>query len=141
MRRGFTLLEVLIAITLMAIVTAAALPRWSRVQDRLAVARASSRAASFYHVARYAAIMRAQRVRLEFGATELRAVYEGVRDSVFLRWPGPAQDGVALAVSRPVIRIAANGLGHGAANTRLILRRGAAADTLTTSRLGRLKRW
>jgi hypothetical protein len=40
-----------------------------------------------------------------------------------------------------VIRVGPNGIGWGAANTQLILRRGAAAESLTTSRLGRLKWW
>ncbi len=55
--------------------------------------------------------------------------------------PGPARHGVTLTASRSVIRIYSNGMGLGAANTKLVVRRGAAAESLTTSRLGRLKRW
>jgi len=116
-------------------------PRWGALRDRLTVDRATREVASFYQTARYGAIMRAQPVRIEFGAASLRAVYEGVRDSTFLTRPGPARLGVTLDASRPVIRISPNGIGYGAANTSLVLSRGSAADTLTTSRLGRLKRW
>jgi len=35
---------------------------------------------------------------------------------------------------------AASGLGYGASNLRVIVRRGASADTITVSRLGRVKR-
>lgn len=141
MRTGFTLAELVVVLATLGVVLLLAAPRWASIRDRQAVARATAEVASFYHVARYAAIMRAQPVRLEFSPRELRAVYEGVRDSTFLIRPGPARDGVGLAASRPVIRIAPNGMGYGAANTRLVLSRGDAADTLTTSRLGRLKRW
>jgi hypothetical protein len=48
---------------------------------------------------------------------------------------------VSFRASRPVIRLYPNGFGLGAANTKIVLERGAAAESLTTSRLGRLKRW
>jgi prepilin-type N-terminal cleavage/methylation domain-containing protein len=141
MRRGYTLLELLVVLTIFGILLALVAPRWSGHRDRLAVHRATTEVASFYHTARYAAILRARPVRLEFAAAGLRAVYESPADSTFLERPGPDRHGVALEASRAVIRIGPDGLGFGAANTRLVLRRGAAADTLTTSRLGRLKRW
>jgi len=141
MHRGFTLLELLIVLAILGILLALLAPRWSRQRDRLAVHRAATEVGSFYHTARFAAILRARQVRMEFAADGLRAVYEGVTDSTFLARAGPDRHGVALEASRAVIRIGPDGLGSGAANTRLVLRRGAAADTLTTSRLGRLKRW
>jgi hypothetical protein len=69
------------------------------------------------------------------------AVYEAALDSTFLVRPGPARHGVVLLASRAVIRLDPTGLGFGAANSTLVLRRGAVAESLTTSRLGRLKRW
>lgn len=141
MRRGFTLIELLVVLTIAGVLLALLVPRWALSRDRLAVQRATAEVASFYHTARYAAILRARQVRMEFGAANLRAVYEGVTDSTFLMRAGPARHGVAFGVSRATIRIAPNGMGYGAANTRLVLSRGGAADTLTTSRLGRLKRW
>jgi prepilin-type N-terminal cleavage/methylation domain-containing protein len=141
MRRGYSLLELLVVLTLLGILLALLAPRWSGQRDRLAVHRATTEVASFYHAARYGAILRARPVRLEFAADGLRAVYESPGDSTFLERAGPARHGVALEATRSVIRIGPDGLGFGAANTRLVLRRGAAADTLTTSRLGRMKRW
>jgi len=141
MRRGFTIVELVVVMAMIGTLTGLLAPRWGALRDRLAVDRATREVASFYQTARYGAIMRAQSVRIEFGAVSLRAVYEGVRDSTFLLRPGPSRLGVTLDASRPVIRISPNGIGYGAANTRLVLSRGASADTLTTSRLGRLKRW
>lgn len=131
----------MVVLAVMGIVSAYAVPRLGRWLDRLAVHRATTELVSFYNRARMTAIFRSSTVRLEFTAGSLRAVLEGVSDTVVISEPGPARHGVRLTASRSVIRIYPNGFGRGAANTRLIVARGAAADTLTTSRIGRLKRW
>ena len=141
MRRGVTLAELAVVLAIVGTLCALALPRVTRWLDWIAVDRATTEVASFYATARFAAIYRDQRVRLEFRADSLRAVFEGVTDSVFLRRPGPARRAVRLTASRAIVRIGPTGLGFGAANTKLVLRRGAVAESLTTSRLGRLKRW
>ena len=141
MPRGYTLVELLVVVTIVSLGLALLAPRWGGHRDRLAVHRATAEVASFYHAARFSAILRARQVRVEFATAGLRAVYEGATDSAFLLQPGPGRHGVTLTASRETIRISPNGVGYGAANTRLVLRRGAAADTLTTSRLGRLKWW
>ncbi len=141
MQRGVTLMELVVVLVIVGTLSALAFPRAAGWLDWIAVDRATGEVASFYTTARFAAIYRSQRVRLELREDSLRAVFEGVTDSVFLRWPGPVRHGVRLTASRTVIRILPNGLGFGAANTKLVLRRGVAAESLTTSRLGRLKRW
>jgi prepilin-type N-terminal cleavage/methylation domain-containing protein len=140
MRRGFSLLELVVVLGVTGTLLAIAVPPVVRWRDGATVRQAAWEVISFYHTARYAAILRATRVRLEFAPDTLTAVYEGATDSTFLGRSGPSRLGVALTVTRPVIEIAPNGLGWGAANTTLVFRRGAAADTLTTSRLGRLRR-
>ena len=139
--RGVTLLELLIAIVAVGTLTAIIAPRFAQVRDRLATERAARDLVTFYRQARYAAIYRGTRVRMEFGPDTLRAVYESVTDSVFLSRPGPSRHGVTLSASRPVIRIYPNGFGYGAANTKLVVRRGMAAESVTTSRMGRVKKW
>lgn len=139
--RGVTLLEMLVVLVVVAALLALAAPRFVRVRDGLATDRAARELALFYAQARYGAILRGTRVRIEFGADSLRAVYESVYDSVFIRRPGPARHGVSFTASRSVIRIYPNGFGLGAANTKLVVQRGMAAESLTTSRLGRMKRW
>lgn len=135
------MLELAMVLAIVGLLSALAFPRAAGWLDRIAVSRAAGEIAAFYQTARFGAIFRSQRVRLELGQDTLRAVFEGPSDSVFLRWSGPARHGVSLAATRAVIRIQSNGLGLGAANTKLVLKKGMAAESLTTSRLGRLKRW
>jgi Tfp pilus assembly protein FimT len=141
MRRGFTTIELMVILGIAGMVLVLALPRWSVVRDATAVRQAALEVATFYNVARQSAVLRATRVRVEFGSDTLRAVYEAAADSIFLVQAGPARHGVSLTASRAAVRVDPTGMGYGAANTKLVLRRGAAAESLTTSRLGRLKRW
>lgn len=131
----------LIVLAVIGIVAAVSTPRLAGWRDGFATRRAVHELASFYAQARLAAVFRGGRVRLEIREDTLKAALETRSDSVLLRLPGPAAHGVALSASRSVIRLGPTGLGWGAANTKLVLRRGAAVESLTTSRLGRLKRW
>lgn len=140
MRRGFTLIELLIVICIIGVVAGIGAARIGPMVDRLAVARAVNRMTAFYNTGRMSAVWKGSRVRMELGTDSLVGVFEGQTDSTFLVMSGPAADGVSLTVSRPVVRIQPNGLGLGAANTKLVFKRGEAADSLATSRLGRLRR-
>ena len=140
-RDGYTLLEVVVVCTVVGLMTMLVAPRFAAVRDWLVVDRVAQEVASFYYQARQAAMLKMTRVRIEFGPDSLVAVYEGSADSTFLIRRGPASRGVHLTASRSVIRIYANGIGYGAANTKIVLERGTVTATLTTSRRGRLKRW
>jgi prepilin-type N-terminal cleavage/methylation domain-containing protein len=139
-RRGVTLPEIATVLAIIGVVATVAAPHVGRWRDRTAVRRAATEMAAFYELARLEAIYRAARVRLEFGTDSLRAVLEDGSDSVVLARAGPSRHGVSFTASRSVIRIHPNGLGFGGANTTLVLRRGSVRESLTTSRLGRL-RW
>ncbi|MBI4419545.1 MAG: prepilin-type N-terminal cleavage/methylation domain-containing protein [Gemmatimonadetes bacterium] len=141
MRRGWTLPELVTVLTLIGLLSGLMLPSFAGWADRLAVRRAADETALFYQRARFAAILRSTRVRLELSPDSLKAIYEAVRDSVFIALPGPHAHRVRFNTSRLVLRIYPNGLGVGGSNTKLVFRRGEYAESLTTSRLGRLKRW
>lgn len=134
-------MELAIVLAVIGSLTALSLPKLGGALDRLAVNRATREAMTFYQRARMAAVFRSQRVRVEFNQDSLRATFEGIKDSTFMSWPGPARHRVRLSASRSVIRIHPTGIGWGAANVKLLFRRGAAAESLTTSRVGRLRRW
>ncbi len=141
MRRGFTLIEMAMVLVVIGVLTGLTAPRIAKYIDWLAVHRAHDETAAFYNRARMASVYRAVRVRIGFSGDSLTAVAEGSIDSIIESMPGPTRYGVAFTASRAEIRLYPNGLGLGAANTKLIFRRGAAADSLTISRLGRIRRW
>jgi prepilin-type N-terminal cleavage/methylation domain-containing protein len=141
MRRGVTLVEIVTVLTLVGLAAGLAVPRLGGWRTRLAVHQSTEEAAAFYAAARFGALLRGSRVRIELRPDSFVAFYEAVTDSLFLRKEGPASLGVTLSTTRPIIRILPNGLGAGGSNTTMVFRRGEYAESLTTSRLGRLKRW
>lgn len=140
MQAGTTVVETLLAIAIAGLVLVIWSPHIGSSRDVRATNRAALEVASFYNRARLSAVFHGVRVRLVFAEDSLRAVIDE-RDSLVVAAPGPGRHGVTLEASRAVIRVGPTGLGWGAANTTLVLRRGASAESLTTSRLGRLKRW
>lgn len=135
------MLEIAIVLTLIAFLTGLFLPTIGTWSDRIAVFRAEAELVGFYNRARLIATYRSSRVRVAFTNDSLAAVVELDGDSTVARLQGPSRYGVTLDASRSVIRLYPNGIGLGAANSKLVLRRGRASDSLTISRMGRLKRW
>lgn len=139
MRTGTTLIEIGVTVTILGLMAGLTFPRFGSYRDRVAVEAATASTLSLLATARHAALRRATLTAVRFdtaGATIL--IMAGV-DTIERR---PLRDvhGVELSASRDSIAFASSGLGYGAANTQLILRRGAAADTISVSRLGRARR-
>jgi prepilin-type N-terminal cleavage/methylation domain-containing protein len=142
MRRGFSLTELAVALAIVGIVTAITLPRVSSLLDRLAVERAATQVTTALAVARNAAVMTATHARLLIAADSLRIDrWDGGEWAALKRWAGPEEGGVAAVISNPVVEFGPLGVGWSAANTRVVLTRGLQSATITTSRLGRVKRW
>lgn len=142
MRRGFSLTELVVTLAIMAVLAAVALPRFAGILDWLAVDRAARDVTSALAVARHAAVWQARRTRVLIGPDSLRVDTLGPTGwGALERWPGPRWDGIALEVSNPQVVFGPHGMGWGASNTKVVLRRGSHSETITTSRLGRVKRW
>jgi len=142
MRRGFTLTELAVVLAILAIVTAITLPRLQGLQDWIAVNTAAQDVTTAVAVTRYAAIMQGGRRRLVLARDSLRIDrWSGDSWVPHERWPGPDRHGVALEVSNPVVVFDPIGLAWGLSNTKVVLRRGVRSETITLSRLGRVKRW
>lgn len=145
MRRalGFTLIELAVVICIAALIAALWLPRAQRLIDWLETERAMREVTTAIALTRHGAVLQATRARLLIAADTLR-IDRMAREGGWVPWwrrPGPASFGVQLKVSNETIIFGPNGMGWGASNTTIVLRRGSQVETVTMSRVGRVKRW
>lgn len=141
MARGTTLPELVVVTLIVGAMASIVTPPVRRTLDRLAVEGAAQRFSAIHQVARQSAIARATMVRYEL-ARDSAAIALAVRkrngawDTLGV-W---ALGRVRVESRQRVVTFNPLGLGSGASNTRVIFTRGQAAETLTVSRTGRLKR-
>ena len=137
-RRGFTAAELLVVMAIVAVLMTVAASRLLALRDEAAVHAASGEALHAFALAREAAVSRraAVSVRLDTAAGAIvvqlpaRVLHRRALRSVY---------GVSLATNRDSMAYDPRGLGFGAANLSLVIRRGAAVDTVTVARLGRVR--
>lgn len=138
-RDAVTVAELVVALAIVTVLVALAMPEVARQADRIAVRAAVGDLDALFAGARELAISRRAGVavrldsvggtaRIEAGGRALR-----VRDlrTVY---------GVRLAATRDSMAYDGRGLGHGAANLRVVVERGEAVETLLVARLGRVRR-
>jgi prepilin-type N-terminal cleavage/methylation domain-containing protein len=138
-RPGLTLVELCLVLSIIGLVLAVAVRLLGDWLDRAAARAAVVEAASLV-------------ARARDDATALRSPasvrFDTVADALELRMAGTVLSraalgrahGVSLSANRDSIAYDVRGLGYGAANLTLVVRRGRVADSLVVSRLGRL-RW
>lgn len=139
---GFTVLELLVVISIAALLVAFWIPRAARLFDWIATERAVRDVTTALAVARHGAVMQATRARLTITADSLRIDRLGRQGwEPWWRRSGPSSHGVTLQISNPVVVFGPSGMGWGVSNTRIVLSRGSQAETITMSRVGRVKHW
>ena len=138
MRSGFTLPEVLLVLTITAIVAATALPALLGMRDRITVRIAAVDAARAVADARGIALTAARRtaVRIDQYANTLTVV----SGADTLRTLHLSEYGVRMRTTRDSIAFGPTGIGWGAATATITLSRGNASTALAISRLGRVRR-
>lgn len=141
MRNGFTLPELATVVAILGVVASVVVPPLGRTLDRAAVEEGVQRFAAAHATTRELAILRGALARLELDRGARTATVSVQRtakawDTVATYPLGTAQ----INCSSPAMVFNPMGLGYGASNTRVVFSRGAAADTVTTSRTGRLRR-
>ena len=134
---GFTLPELLVVLLLVSVVLGLAFVRLGAAADRAAVRAAASEAASIFGAARNAAIYRRAPVAVHIDTVS--AMLLARADTIVLMHRDLRSLGISMSASRDSMAFDARGLGVGAANLSLVLRRGRAVDTLFLSRLGRVR--
>src|SRR5258705_50642 len=142
MAKGFSLIELAFVLCIIAVLAAAGVPRLGPFLDRIAADQAARDVSVALAVARHGAVLQGMRSRLTIDGDSLRIDrLEADGWTPWRRWPGPAHLRVQLEVSNPEIVFGPTGMGWGVSNTKVVLRRGSQVETITVSRVGRVKRW
>lgn len=140
-RAAFTLFELALVITLTGVLLTVALPRLAALRDRSSVRAAMADLSSAFSLARRAAIAQRTLVSVVLdtasGTVEVRGFMGAER---LTRRTLGATYGIVLGADRDSAVYDARGVGYGISNLSVTARRGAVVETLTMSRLGRV-RW
>lgn len=139
MRVGFTLVELAVVLAVAGILAAVSLPAISRFRDGMGVRAATAESYALFGSARHLAILHARPATLEVDTLRRRLIVRSGVDTIRVR-PLGAVHGVRLSASRLTTTYGPNGVAQGVSNLTLVIRRGSSADTLTVSRLGRVRR-
>jgi prepilin-type N-terminal cleavage/methylation domain-containing protein len=138
-RPGFTLLEILIVVTIVGLITGVALPRARALLDSIAVRAAVADAARTLELARHTAMTRGARATVVIDSAPARVTLLSDGDTIRYR-DETAMSGVRFHATRPTVVYNQLGMGVGVSNLSLYISRGTVAETLTVSRLGRVRR-
>ncbi len=138
-RDGVTLVELCLVLALVGILASIATRQIRRYLDRAAVRAAVAEAATVVLRARDDAMAPRTPVSVRIDTTNA-ALELSARGVVLSRAALGHAHGVALSATRDSLTYDVRGLGYGAANLTMVARRGAAAESLVVSRLGRV-RW
>ena len=139
MRRGLTLVELVLTCTFIGLVMGIAVPRAGAALDALRLEQAAHEVAGALTLARAAAIRRASFAQLIIDEAAGRIRVESDGDTLLER-DLRALNRVSLRASRDTVTYAASGLGYGVANSTIVVSINARAETVTVSRLGRMRR-
>ena len=139
MQRGMTVIEIAVALAVIAAVIGMVTPTFSRLRDGIAVRNATAEAMSAFALARRSAILRSARaaVGVDRPAGYVTVTVEG---ETLVERDLERTYGVTLATTRDSTAYSPLGHGFGAANLSLVISRGRVADTIFVSREGRVRR-
>jgi prepilin-type N-terminal cleavage/methylation domain-containing protein len=141
MRRGFTLPELLSVMVMLGVLASIVTPPVGRVLDQAAVREGVDRFAALYATTRQLAMSRGALARLELDRGRRAGTLSVQRDAHAWDTVATSTLGAAdLTCSTCTLVFNPIGVGYGTSNSRVVFSRGGAADTVTTSRTGRLKR-
>jgi type II secretory pathway pseudopilin PulG len=138
MRNAHTLWELLAALTIVSTLAAIAAPPAVRSRDRATARAAATTLRSTLASARDASLAHASVALVVVDATLGTVTVIVDRDTV-LRHALMGDFRSRLTASRDTIRFGPTGRAFGASNTTLVIRAGAAAETVTVSRVGRVR--
>ena len=138
MRHAFTIIELAVTLCILSILSAIAIPWAGSILDRVQVMSAAVEIESLFSAARHIAIARAAHATVDIDTIARSNNVSVGSDTVRKREIGTAH-GVQLSATRTRMSYSATGIGYGAANLSVVVRRNRAVDTVFVSRLGRVR--
>jgi prepilin-type N-terminal cleavage/methylation domain-containing protein len=138
MRYAFTLIELTVTLCIVSILSAIAVPRAGAFLDGIHVRGAVIEIESLFSAARHLAIARASQITVEID-TVSRTIYVSAGSDTLRKAEVGSEHDVRLSSTRTRMTYSATGMGYGAANLSVVVRRNSVADTVFVSRLGRLR--
>lgn len=141
MRRGTTLIELLLALAVLSLLLAIALPNLSDTRDRLLAREWAAELVAAHTRARFLALAEQRVMLLTISTDSLLVRAVGSAGDTTERWrsDGPAVSGVTLAGGPRTIAFAPSGVAFGLANATYTLTRGSAVKQVVVSRYGRVR--
>ena len=143
MRRGVSLLELVMTLALIGAMVTLAVPGAAYLADRLAVEHEVARLLTAHRSAWLAASSRRHLaiLRVTQDSLAIRTVRSAGAADTVLVWvgPGPGAAGVALASPAHTTVFGPDGVAMGLSNARHILEKGGARREVVVSRLGRVR--
>jgi prepilin-type N-terminal cleavage/methylation domain-containing protein len=137
-RRGSTIIELAVTLGILSILSAIAIPWMGKILDRVKVRSAAVEIESLFSAARHIAIARATQAAVEIDPVAQSISISVGSDTVRKRKIGAAHD-VQISATRARMSYSATGMGYGAANLSVVVRRNSSVDTVFVSRLGRVR--
>lgn len=139
-RPAYTLVEILVALTILATLLGIAVPRLSALHDRAVVRSATVELAALLSSTRRAAMLRSSTAALVLDQSRVTATIVVGSDTIASRALAEHVRRLEISATRDTIRYGPSGRGYGASNATIAIRRGRFADTVWVSRLGRVRR-
>ncbi len=139
MRRGMTAIEIVVVLSVIALMVSIVVPTFARFRDGIAVRNATAEALSAFAVGRRSAIVRGSRVGLNIDRPPGHITVTAGAETL-LRRDLEGIYGITLSSTRDSTAYSPLGHGFGAANLSLVIARGRVADTIFVSREGRVRR-
>ena len=138
MRHAFTIVELTVTICILGVISAIAMPSVGKLLDSVHVRGAVLEIESLFSSARHIAIARSAQTTVDIDTVD-QAIYVSVGVDTLRKREIGKDHGVRLSATRVRMSYAATGMGYGAANLSVYVRRSSFVDTVFVSRLGRLR--
>lgn len=138
MRRGTTIIELALSLAIVSILSVIAYPRIGRLMDGIHVRGTVTEIHSLFTAARHHAITRSERITVQIDTARGSIAVLAGTDTIRARGFSDTH-GVTLAANRASFTYSPIGIGYGAGNMTVVIRRNARVDSVFISRLGRVR--